>query len=197
MTEDSRPNSEELLEQRAGEVADDHSIRCYDCEHVVPRHDVSIREIVIPHQDGFGYEEVPVPLCRSCRLERFGHSCDLCGRRYLDLEAALRCCDERLEGGRLRADGGLREAPEGFVRCIRCDGSGEYIECYDDLCHANGRCTHGNNTCALCRGYRFISRELRNKWESRDAFAAVDLPEADMRFRGIDPDEAGGESGGQ
>lgn len=26
-----------------------------------------------------------------------------------------------------------------WVRCIRCRGSGERVECYDDLCHAQGR----------------------------------------------------------
>lgn len=78
--------------------------------------------------------------------------------------------------------------PNQFVQCIRCDGTGERIECYDDLCHSKGRCMHGNNTCALCRGHERISRELRNRWQSRDAFEAVDLPEQDMRFRGMDPE---------
>jgi hypothetical protein len=77
---------------------------------------------------------------------------------------------------------------EQFVICIRCGGTGERVECYDDLCHAKGRCIHGNNTCELCRGHRRISGELRELWLSRSAFGAVELPDADKRFRNIEPD---------
>ena len=35
--------------------------------------------------------------------------CDLCGRPHTDLEGALRCCGDRLDDGRFRADGGSRD----------------------------------------------------------------------------------------
>ena len=39
-----------------------------------------------------------------------------------------------------------------WIPCPRCGGDGQYVECYDDLCHAQGRCMHGDNLCALCQG---------------------------------------------
>lgn len=76
--------------------------------------------------------------------------------------------------------------PEGFVECIRCDGTGEHVECYDDLCHAQNRCMHGNNTCALCRGHRFISTELADAWRARSLGEYVTLPDADREFREVE-----------
>jgi len=68
--------------------------------------------------------------------------------------------------------------------CIRCGGSGEYVECYDDLCHARGRCMHGENTCTLCEGLGRITSELADRWRQRDTFESVTLPDADLRARG-------------
>lgn len=76
-----------------------------------------------------------------------------------------------------------------FVPCVRCDGTGERVECIDDLCHAEGHCMHGNNTCELCDGWRRISRELRDRWTSRESFEAVGLPPADLRFRGFEVED--------
>ena len=80
----------------------------------------------------------------------------------------------------------MTHPPEGFRACVRCDGTGERIECYDDLCHANDRCMHGQNTCALCRGHRYISDELTDRWLARDSFEYVTLPDADKAFRGLE-----------
>lgn len=67
--------------------------------------------------------------------------------------------------------------------CPRCRGSGENVECYDDLCHAQGRCMHDNNLCALCEGVGRISDELEARWYSRDSFESVELPDADLYKR--------------
>lgn len=72
-----------------------------------------------------------------------------------------------------------------WVRCDRCRGTGEYVECIDDLCHAKGRCMHGNNTCKLCRGRGRISKELDRRWYSRDEFEDVEIPDADLRDLGV------------
>lgn len=32
----------------------------------------------------------------------------------------------------------------------RCDGSGEYVICIDDMCHGSGECIHGDDGYALC-----------------------------------------------
>lgn len=71
-----------------------------------------------------------------------------------------------------------------WIDCIRCRGSGEYVECYDDICHAKGRCIHGNNTCNLCEGLGRITEELAERWRRRDAFEAVRAPDADLHARG-------------
>lgn len=70
-----------------------------------------------------------------------------------------------------------------WIECPRCRGTGENVECYDDLCHAQGRCMHGDNLCALCEGHREITRELEGRWYNRDSFEAVTLPDADLRAR--------------
>lgn len=71
-----------------------------------------------------------------------------------------------------------------WIDCPRCRGTGENVECMDDLCHAQGRCMHGNNLCALCEGVGEITTELRDRWWDRDAFESVTLPDADLRRRG-------------
>ena len=75
---------------------------------------------------------------------------------------------------------------EEFIECYRCRGTGEYVECIDDLCHARGECMHGDNTCTLCDGHGRISRTLADRWARREPFEAVGLPEADRRFRRSD-----------
>lgn len=76
--------------------------------------------------------------------------------------------------------------PKEFVECIRCHGSGKHVECYDDLCHAQDHCMHGNNTCELCRGHRFISTKLAEAWRTRSLGEYVTLPDADKEFRGLE-----------
>jgi len=71
-----------------------------------------------------------------------------------------------------------------WIDCIRCGGTGENVECIDDLCHAQGRCMHGNNTCKLCEGIGRITRGLARRWRQREAFESVTLPDADLRARG-------------
>ena len=73
-----------------------------------------------------------------------------------------------------------------WVRCDRCRGTGEHVECYDDICHAQGRCMHdpGNNVCNLCDGLGRITRELDKRWYSREEFGTVEIPDADLRARG-------------
>lgn len=82
--------------------------------------------------------------------------------------------------------------------CIRCGGDGQRIECYDDLCHAQGRCMHGNNSCNLCAGVGRISHELADRWRNRDSFEAVTAPDADLHLQGklhaVARDRRGGEA---
>ena len=73
----------------------------------------------------------------------------------------------------------------GFIECIRCDGTGHRVECFDDLCHAKGRCMHGNNRCKLCGGSGVISKELADRWRARESFGSVEVPDKDKRLRGI------------
>ena len=57
---------------------------------------------------------------------------------------------------RARADG---------VHCPNCDGRGEFIDCIDDLCHAQGECFHdGNVQCSLCEGSGKVSPATRNEY---------------------------------
>jgi len=73
-----------------------------------------------------------------------------------------------------------------WIRCDRCRGTGGHVECYDDICHAQGRCMHDarNNICNLCNGVGEISKELDERWYSRDAFEAVTAPDADLHRQG-------------
>lgn len=73
-----------------------------------------------------------------------------------------------------------------WVRCERCRGSGERVECYDDLCHARGRCKHDptKNVCNLCGGTGRLTEELDERWFSRDPFDSVTATDADLRNQG-------------
>lgn len=71
-----------------------------------------------------------------------------------------------------------------WIACPRCHGTGEHVECYDDLCHAKGRCMHGNNLCALCEGVGEITKELEERWFSRESFEGVLCPDPDLYVRG-------------
>jgi len=73
-----------------------------------------------------------------------------------------------------------------FVSCDRCRGSGERVECMDDLCHAQGRCFHdpANNVCNLCGGTGRVTEELDERWYSRGTFESVTAPDADLWNQG-------------
>lgn len=74
-----------------------------------------------------------------------------------------------------------------WVDCSRCRGTGERVECMDDLCHAQGRCMHdpANNVCSLCAGTGRITKELDQRWHQRDAFESVTAPDPDLWKRGL------------
>ena len=58
---------------------------------------------------------------------------------------------------------------EGVV-CPGCDGRDPYVNCIDDLCHAQGRCMHGNNTCPTCEGQGIVTEQFREEyWNQRIA----------------------------
>jgi hypothetical protein len=69
-----------------------------------------------------------------------------------------------------------------WTSCWRCRGSGENVECIDDLCHAQGRCMHApsNNVCNLCGGTGRVTKELDQLWHERDTFESVTAPDADL-----------------
>lgn len=75
--------------------ADRPTMACYDCGRELARRDLQTREVVVDHDCGLGYEEVPVPLCRSCIGRRRGYPCPQCGLRHDDKESARYCCRRR------------------------------------------------------------------------------------------------------
>lgn len=49
----------------------------------------------------------------------------------------------------------IYDAREGdLMRCPECRDRESYVNCYDDLCHAQGQCMHdpANNVCPTCDG---------------------------------------------
>lgn len=91
-------------------------------------------------------------------------------------ERCSRCGDERDED----RDGELCEGCEQLlerraraegVHCPSCNGQGEFIDCFDDLCHWKGRCFHtGNTVCNLCDGTGRVSPATRDRyWQERYA----------------------------
>ncbi|WP_238709279.1 hypothetical protein [Natronorubrum halophilum] len=83
--------------------------------------------------------------------------CSRCGDDLEDDRDERICedCDRALEH---------RAHVEG-VHCPKCDGWGESIDCFDDLCHANGECLHsGNTVCSLCGGGGRVSLETRGEY---------------------------------
>ncbi|MXV62105.1 hypothetical protein GS429_08530 [Natronorubrum sp. JWXQ-INN-674] len=51
------------------------------------------------------------------------------------------------------------------IHCPSCDGRGEFIDCIDDLCHANGECFHsGNTVCDHCGGDGRVSPETCDEY---------------------------------
>jgi len=64
------------------------------------------------------------------------------------------------EQQRLVTDGGERVGDyRDPVTCPECGGNGRIIGCYDDLCHAQGECMHGDSRpCRECRGTGVVPR---------------------------------------
>jgi hypothetical protein len=43
------------------------------------------------------------------------------------------------------------------VSCPKCGGGGYFSDCWDDMCHGNEECIHGDDsTCSACHGEGFI-----------------------------------------
>jgi hypothetical protein len=78
---------------------------CVECEREVGRRNLARVEVMQTLPSG-GYEYVPMPMCRACRVRLHGHDCLECGTRHLDLEDAALCCEGPQAG----------EAPD----CIEC-----------------------------------------------------------------------------
>jgi len=113
--------------------ADEPGMACYECGRKFRRRALQTREVVVHHDDGLGYEEIPVPLCRACIGERYGFDCPQCGLHHDDKESAQYCCrrrpgeapdcpacGRRMERGSWGDD---PDAPEGHQRTV------EWAEC--------------------------------------------------------------------
>jgi hypothetical protein len=85
-------------------TGDRRGVKCYECERRFRRSAIHMREIIISHDEGLGYEEVPVPMCRDCEGRRFGFECPQCGIRHHDKDDAMYCCR--------RAPGEAPDCPE-------------------------------------------------------------------------------------
>lgn len=79
--------------------ADDWSPSCWSCEREVSRRHLNMFPVHIENEDEPGYERVEVPLCDGCRKDRMHtHECPHCGREYVHLDRAMKCC-QHLRGG--------------------------------------------------------------------------------------------------
>ena len=55
----------------------------------------------------------------------------------------------------------VRDALEMHV-CWKCDGSGLFADCFDDLCHGREECIHGDPAiCSECQGDGEVAWEER------------------------------------
>lgn len=64
---------------------------CVDCEAPLSAREAVKVPVHVDREDG-GYDRVPMPACRRCRLKRHGHACDHCGTLHMTIEAAYHCC---------------------------------------------------------------------------------------------------------
>lgn len=75
--------------------SDDYQPSCYDCDREMPRRYLQTRPVIIPYDEGLGYDEVPVPLCSRCEGKRFGFDCPNCGLQHDTMDDAQYCCERR------------------------------------------------------------------------------------------------------
>lgn len=68
---------------------------CYDCGHQPGYRNLVHREVMMHHDEGMGYDMVPVPLCRACVGRRYGFDCPQCGITHDSREDAVYCCRRR------------------------------------------------------------------------------------------------------
>lgn len=108
------------------------SITCGDCGTDLDRRSAVTREVHVDHEDGLGYDRVPMPLCPNCDLKRHGHDCTHCGRTHRSIEAAADCCvgtskapDCRECGRRMeRGAWGYDAAGNQTIEWAECEGCG-------------------------------------------------------------------------
>jgi hypothetical protein len=80
MTERDAQSSDEAEQDEPSKVT------CFDCEREVSVRSSVRREVMVPHDDGLGYDYVRVPLCPGCAYDRFGVECDICGEQFPDVD---------------------------------------------------------------------------------------------------------------
>ena len=85
-------------------------------------------------------------VCSSCRESGvFAHS----DMEFVRPEEKLIADGGEVESGPVKIPGGTGE----WYECLNCRGRWEVVGCYDDICHAQGRCMHdGNDPCFECEG---------------------------------------------
>lgn len=106
---------------------------CYDCGAEFARRHLQPTEIHIDHDEGAGYDRVPVPMCDRCRNERFGYDCPNCGLTYASGDDARYCCrrapgeaPDCRECGRRMKRGAFGYTADGrpTVEWAECEGCG-------------------------------------------------------------------------
>lgn len=76
-------------------MSDAETMACYDCEREVGRRNLQMTEVMMTHDDGMGYDWVPVPLCPDCIGRRWGYDCPQCGLTHDEKDDARYCCRRR------------------------------------------------------------------------------------------------------
>lgn len=115
--------------------SEDWKPKCWDCERRMARRNLQTREVMVTHDDGLGYDMVPVPICPHCIGKRFGYDCPQCGIHHDDRESAEYCCRRRPgeapdcpECGRRmkRTAWGYAADGEPSVECAECEACGVF-----------------------------------------------------------------------
>lgn len=106
--------------------------KCGSCGERTARRNLQERPIHVDHEDGLGYDIIPMPICPPCIGKRFGYDCPQCGINHGDRESAEYCCRRR-----------PGEAPD----CPEC---GRRMERVSWGFHADGRPTCEVAECEAC-----------------------------------------------